>query len=195
MALRRVFDFFHPPEVLATHLNDNYAHLKDLLGRGKLNSCQWELLFPVDENPTSSRFDISLLFCLLRNICGLSPPETGWDREPDSDDFSVGADIVRVRFFRNQFFHCQPNLTCGVDTPTFSTLGDELCKVYRRLEVSEDEINELKTDLHPETKDVGVQTEAPLAITDRARGSTLGDLADIPANFIVNEGNFTNLLV
>ena len=38
---------------------------------------------------------------LLRNICRLSPPATGWDTLPPAADTSTEADIARVKYFRN----------------------------------------------------------------------------------------------
>ena len=38
---------------------------------------------------------------LLRNICGLAPPVTGWDVLPAATDTSCEADIARVKYFRN----------------------------------------------------------------------------------------------
>ena len=50
---------------------------------------------------TSASFDISLLIVLLRTICNLSPPPTGWDTPPLTADTSRESDIVRVRCFLN----------------------------------------------------------------------------------------------
>ena len=38
---------------------------------------------------------------LLRNICGLNPPATGWDALPSPTDLSPEADIARIKFYRN----------------------------------------------------------------------------------------------
>lgn len=45
--------------------------------------------------------DISVLYVLLRNICKLSPPTTGWGKPPQKGDNSVSAFIERIRHIRN----------------------------------------------------------------------------------------------
>ena len=42
--------------------------------------------------------DISLLCKLLREICSLTAPATGWDNVPKSTDHSLAADMVRIKF-------------------------------------------------------------------------------------------------
>lgn len=186
MALRRVFDSIHPPRVLANHLNENYVILESLLRQRVLNEHHWRLLFPPTGNPSSSRFDITLLFCLLRSISGLSPPVTGWREMPLTLDHSLEADIVRIKFFRNQFFHGERDLISGVDTPTFSTLSRELCSIYRRCDLPEVEIkrrrgNPFRESEEPKrTKDQEIQTERP--------PDTWGELGSISTHSLVNEG-------
>ena len=41
---------------------------------------------------------------LLRNICGLAPPVTGWDVLPVATDTSCEADIARFKYFRNEVY-------------------------------------------------------------------------------------------
>ena len=41
---------------------------------------------------------------LLRNICGLTAPITGWDVLPAVTDESPEADIARVKYFRNTVY-------------------------------------------------------------------------------------------
>ena len=77
--LRNAFDNYHPPTNLAADLNVQYKTLLRLLRRRILNKCQWDKLFPSSgAKPDSNSFDITLLFLLLANICGLSPPLSGW---------------------------------------------------------------------------------------------------------------------
>ena len=73
--LRKIFDGHHPPANLITDLNANYSILNTLLRRRVLNGHQWDKLFPPGGvAPDSKTFDITLLFLLLTNICGLTPP-------------------------------------------------------------------------------------------------------------------------
>ena len=46
--------------------------------------------------------DISLLYILLRNLCGIQAHNKGWGNTPDSADRSVSANIERLRLARNR---------------------------------------------------------------------------------------------
>ena len=115
---------------------------------------QWERLFPpVTSNVSSAKFDVSLLMILLRNICGLSPPtSTGnWDELPPDSDDSTEANIVRIKFYRNEV-HAHAS-QASVDDLTFSDLWQKIssailalacgtkCTFYRT------SINRLKTEV------------------------------------------------
>lgn len=106
--LQDVFDRINPPATLpevlfSRHVYDKLTHL---LAEGFLHRTQWNTLFPdsggANTNAKSADFDITLLFMLLRNICDLSPPETGWNKAPEASDFSMEADIIRVKICRNE---------------------------------------------------------------------------------------------
>ena len=49
--------------------------------------------------------DISLLYILLRNVCGIQAHNKGWGNIPDSTDRSVSANIERIRLARNDCSH------------------------------------------------------------------------------------------
>ena len=77
--LGRFFDGHHPLANLIIDLNANYSILNNLLSRRVLNGHQWDKLFPPGGVAADSKtFDITLLFVLLTNICGLTPPPSGW---------------------------------------------------------------------------------------------------------------------
>ena len=101
--LRQVFDRIHPPNTLATVL----ATVKSTIKRtAKLANVQMDLLYPPTGDPVSSRrFDITLLFSLLRHrICNLAPPAKGWDEMPDGTDHSLVADLARIKYYRNKVY-------------------------------------------------------------------------------------------
>lgn len=105
--LREAFDRVHPPANLYAVLARPAVHatLRELHRRKILNPTQWGKLYPAIASPVSSRdFDITLLMILLRNICGMIPPTTGWDDLPAATDVSTEADIVRVKFYRNTIY-------------------------------------------------------------------------------------------
>ena len=70
-----------------------------------LNAAQWGKLYPaIPSSVSSAGFDITLLMVLLRNICGIAPPSTGWDRLPPSTDLSKQANIARLKYYRNTVY-------------------------------------------------------------------------------------------
>ena len=143
--LRSVFDGFHSPPNLAADLLVNYPTLNMLLKKKVLRTAQWEQLFPPGGvTPDSKTFDITLLFILLTNICGLSPPPLGWHVIPAPSDTSLEANLARVKFFRNELYgHVS---TTGVDTPTFNALWQEIGAVLVALGLNQAEIDRLKAE-------------------------------------------------
>ena len=145
MVLRTIFDRYYPPANLVADLNANYHTLNNLLRRRVLHKPQWDLLFPPGgSTPDSNTFDITLLFLLLTNICGLSSPPSGWHTKPAVSDTSVEANLARIKFFRNELYgHVT---TTGIDTPTFSALWLEISAVLVALGLTQAEINRLKAE-------------------------------------------------
>ena len=96
----------------------------------------------MEPHQTPTHFDITLLFLLLTNICGLSPPRSGWHTKPPLSDTSVEANLARIKFFRNTLYgHVT---TTGINTPTFSALWLEISAVLVALGLPQAEINRLK---------------------------------------------------
>ena len=143
--LRNVFNGYHPPASLSAALNANYSTLKNLFRRRILHKPQWDLLFPPSGAPPDSQtFDITLLFLLLTNICGLSPPHSGWHTKPLLSDNSLEANLARIKFYRNELYgHVT---TTGIADPTFSTLWQEISAVLVALGLQQAEIDRLKAE-------------------------------------------------
>ena len=143
--LRKIFDQHHPRAILTADLNSNYSILNNLLRRRVLNSSQWDQLFPPDgTEPASNTFDITLLFVLLINICGLIPPPSGWHTNPPPSDTSHEANLARVKFYRNTLYgHVT---TTGVDSLTFSTLWKEISAVLIDLGLERADIERLEAE-------------------------------------------------
>ena len=152
--LRNEFDKHHPPANLAADLNASYSILNDLLRRRVLNNHQWNKLFPPGGTPPDSNtFDITLLFLLLTNICGLSPPPKGWHKEPTPSDTSLEANLARIKFFRNHLYgHVA---TTGVAIPTFNALWTEISAALVALGLRQGEIDRLKAERCGEEDYVG----------------------------------------
>ena len=143
--LRNIFDHYHPPANLTSDLNSNYSILNNLLRRRVLNKHQWDKLFPSGGGlPDSNTFDITLLFLLLTNICGLSPPLTGWHTKPPPADNSLEANLARVKFFRNVLYgHVT---STGVDATSFSSFWHEISITLHSLGLDQAEIGRLKAE-------------------------------------------------
>ena len=111
--LRKVFQRIHPGNLqvvlsctCSSSSTCNYHCLSEFKKRKIINQNQWDKLYPAHPNkPNINDFDITLLSVLLRNICSLSPPSTGWDKPATPSDHLVEADIVRIKIFRNKHFH------------------------------------------------------------------------------------------
>ena len=131
-ALRDTFDAIHSPANLHLALAGNKATLQPLRARKIINPIQWGKLFPVIPTSVSSRdFDTTLLMVLLRNLCGLIPPPTGWDALPAITDLSREADIVRVKYFRNTVYgHAEH---ASVDDTTFNNYWRDIRDTLVRL--------------------------------------------------------------
>ena len=52
---------------------------------------QYELLFPTSGLPDSKEFDITLLHLLIREVCYLPAPLTGWHKMPADDEAKLGG--------------------------------------------------------------------------------------------------------
>ena len=102
-------------EILLNHAptgyNDIYSAI--LANQGILTSMrqlrqeQINLIFPDPNNRytgTVDQFDITLLYALIRNVSSVQEPVTRWGREPDDQprDTSIGANVERIRQFRNK---------------------------------------------------------------------------------------------
>ncbi|CAB4028978.1 Hypothetical predicted protein, partial [Paramuricea clavata] len=135
-ALRNAFQKTHPGNLQVvlsctcsstTYASSTCNHhiLSNLKSRKIINQNQWGKLYPAPPNhPNIKDFDITLLSVLLRSICSLSPPCSGWDKMPNITDHSVEADIIRIRLFRNERFGHIPNT--AVSTADFKIFWKEI---------------------------------------------------------------------
>ena len=129
--LREIFDQLCPPSNLPTRLQ-NPATEKQLK-TAKLTKPQWDCLYP---SPgvygKSTDFDVTLLFRLLRTICSLTPPATGWDALPTSTDPSLEADLVRIKYYRNSVYgHVRQNME--ITDNEFPRLWQEISEALLRI--------------------------------------------------------------
>ena len=133
--LREVFDSIHPPASLpAVLLNPTIkSNLKKLKGKKVLTQPEYNCLyFPLSgAYVKSTDFDISLLCKLLRAMCSLTPPATGWNSLPNSTDHSLEADLVRIKFYRNKIYG--HNHSMEITNADFENLWMEVSEALLRI--------------------------------------------------------------
>ena len=132
--LRETFDKVCPTGSLHLALADPQIHaqLKSLRKKIVLSTPQWRKLYPVIKSSVSSRdFDSTLLVILLRKICGLVPPTTGWSNCPLVTDATLAADIARIQFYRNTVY--RHACDASVDDTAFSSYWKEIKDTLVRL--------------------------------------------------------------
>ena len=129
--LREVFDQICPPRNLPTILNDPIK--KNQLKAAKLTKPQRDCLYPSPGTYGKSEdFDVTLLFRLLRTICNLIPPSTGWDALPAITDHSLAADLARIKYYRNSVYgHVNQNMDIKDDD--FLRLWQEISQALVRI--------------------------------------------------------------
>ena len=116
--LRDILRFYIPP----AHFNTVMQTVKSQLPR--LTVPQRKLILP-NSGVYSGNYDdmdISLLYILLRNFCGIQAHNKGWGNTPDSTDRSVSANIERLRQARNIFGHS----TGGMSNAEFNHVWSEI---------------------------------------------------------------------
>ena len=134
--LREVFDSIHPPANLPAVLSNPAinAQLLTLRRNRVLTHPEWNCLYNPSGPGTygkSTDFDISLLCKLLRAICSLTPPATGWDILPNSTDHSLEADLVRIKFYRNKIYG--HNDSMEISNADFEKLWMEISEALLRI--------------------------------------------------------------
>ena len=129
--LREVFDQICSPSALPTILKT--PTIEKQLKTAKLTKPQWDCLYPCPGvYGKSADFDVTLLFRLLRTICNLISPTTGWDALPVSTDHRLEADLSRIKYYRNSVYgHVNQNMEIKDDE--FLTLWQEISEAIVRI--------------------------------------------------------------
>ena len=149
--LREVFDSIHSPANLPAVLGNSAIKSKLQTLRGRvLTHPEWNCLYNPSGPGTygkSTDFDISLLCKLLRAICSLTPPATGWDILPNSTDHSLEADLVRIKFYRNKIYG--HNRSMEISNADFENLWMEISEALLRIAggISSSKRDEWKTSI------------------------------------------------
>lgn len=97
-------------EILSFHIRPSDERLEADKHKGKLkkvlNGLQKKVLYPMKKEIPLSFTDIEfeMLYKILREI-GRIPLSSGWGKDPQKGDKSIGACIKRIRFLRNMLAH------------------------------------------------------------------------------------------
>ena len=142
--LRKFLHSIHPPATLQGVLKNNKGNLEKLRFKDKvITKPQWEILFPPSADPPDSeRFDVLILHLLLREVCSLTAPSTGWHNLPADSDVSPEASIVRVKYYRNELFH---SVSTGIGKGEFEDKWNVVSQALVVLGLDQTEIDHLKT--------------------------------------------------
>ena len=134
--LKEVFDSIHSPPNFPAVLSNPVikTQLQTLRRNRVLTHPEWHCLYNPSGPGTygkSTDFDISLLCKLLREICSLTPPATGWDILPNSTDHSLEADLARIKFYRNKIYG--HNHSMEITNADFEKLWMEISEALLRI--------------------------------------------------------------
>lgn len=120
---------------------ENKINTKDL----RLNKQQLQLIREKDY----SKFDITLLFAVLRNLCLIPEHKNTWGKKPDPQDRTVSANIERIRLIRNECVHGTESVFAN---KIFNERWKEIFDIVHDLECylgtsteCQDEVKKLKT--------------------------------------------------
>ncbi|CAG2234034.1 unnamed protein product [Mytilus edulis] len=110
-AVRRKFDYeFHPTQ-LQNFLSQNQHTIHELTYKKRVITLpQYELLYSKGSTGVSSdMFDVTLMVCLLRHFIDLDIQNS----LPLDTNLTMGADISRIRFYRNYIVHSDSGKVTG----------------------------------------------------------------------------------
>ena len=144
--LRKFLDSVYPePTLLANELKKNRTKFQTLKSKGVIFKEQWEMLFPTSGLPDSKEFDITLLHLLIRELCCLKAPRTGWHKMPADDDQSLEANIARIKFFRNELCH---SVSTGIPNDEFEDKWNTIASSLEAIKIGvyRKKIQALKND-------------------------------------------------
>lgn len=139
--LRRVFDGLVSPPKLQQFLAIKEPEIKKLYRKRIINKSQWDKLYPPVGTSTSKNFDISLLYVLLRSVCGLPAPATGWGTKPSPTDHSVEGAVEMIHWYRN---NCGHALMVEVDESSFESSWKEISEAIKVLGEDSSRVENLK---------------------------------------------------
>lgn len=104
-----------------------------LTGKRKLCPNQHKMcFFPPPILPDYNKFDVTLLYTLIRNLCPSVKPTQGWGVEPKAKDTKIGDDIERLRLFRNSYAH---GSSAEISDTEFDDIWKNVKSIIQRVQI------------------------------------------------------------
>lgn len=122
--LRSVLEKEISPPSLSKKVNEYLATLQGTK-RYVINNAQKTLISEGDY----SKFDITLLYYLCRNVCAIQPHTNQWGNLPSPEDRSVSANIERIRLIRIEYAHSWHR-----SVSDFDRIYQEILNIIQQLE-------------------------------------------------------------
>ena len=127
--LRKILHSIHPPNTLENVLKKNRGRLQKKV---RFDDQRENLFPPSGDPPDSATFDLTLLHLLIREICYLPAPLTGWHKMPAEDDESLEANVTRIKCFRNELWH---SVSTGVPNDVFDDKWKKISAALEAIEI------------------------------------------------------------
>lgn len=123
-------------DILDNHIKpmDLYSEINcsTLISVNKLGPDQKKICYVTPPRiPDYSKFDVSLLYILIRNLCPSLKPTGMWGMEPAASHTQLGDDIERLRVFRNEFAHAN---SAEISDGEFNKHWTDLQNVVNRIQ-------------------------------------------------------------
>lgn len=89
--------------------------------------------FPITDVPDSKTFDVTLMIVLLRNLTKMAAPRLGFENLPPATETTPGADLARIKYYRNYLAHLDDSKieTTFINTAWIDLTG--VCNVFHFL--------------------------------------------------------------
>nr|XP_022307915.1 uncharacterized protein LOC111113915 [Crassostrea virginica] len=150
--LRDLLRFYIPQ----ANFNTIIQTMKSRLPR--LTEPQRKLILPYSGSYSGNYddMDISLLYILLRNFCGIQAHNQGWGNTPDSVDRSVSANIERLRMARNRCGHSTGGMSNAEFNQVWSEIRAAVVDLDKALRIGnkyQEEVDFIRNDTMDPTRD------------------------------------------
>ena len=179
-----------PHKTVGELLQANLSRLQYLKSKRVIFDDQWKKLFPSSGDPPDTEtFDITLLHLLIRELCNLPTPMTGWNKMPAEDDESLQANITRIKCFRNELCHSH---STGIPNTEFEDKWNKISSSLEAIEVDvyRKKIQSLKNDPidHDTRRTVEEQVERWRMFQQQDENELSGELCSYLPDKIPDEG-------